>query len=69
MNFYRIVTTIALLAKVLNCYKITLECKDNLIPFYQSIGYVLEPGNSNSMNIRFDSQPKRVLKANVVAKL
>lgn len=54
-----IVTTVALLAKTLNCYKITLECKDKLIPFYQSIGYVLEPGNSNSMSIRFDTSPKK----------
>ncbi|XP_049788656.1 probable glucosamine 6-phosphate N-acetyltransferase isoform X2 [Schistocerca nitens] len=54
-----IVTTVALLAKTLNCYKITLECKDKLIPFYQSIGYVLEPGNSNSMSIRFDAPQKK----------
>ncbi|XP_046992169.1 probable glucosamine 6-phosphate N-acetyltransferase isoform X1 [Schistocerca americana] len=63
-----IVTTVALLAKTLNCYKITLECKDKLIPFYQSIGYVLEPGNSNSMSIRFDA-PQKKHTPNAAAKL
>lgn len=33
----------------------TLECKDKLIPFYKSLGYGLEAGNGNSMNVRFDS--------------
>ncbi|KAK6639014.1 hypothetical protein RUM43_007284 [Polyplax serrata] len=44
-----IVTTVTLLAKHLQCYKMSLECKDKLIPFYTSLGYKLEPGNSNSM--------------------
>lgn len=45
----------SLLALELGCYKMTLECKDKLIQFYTSLGYVLEPGNGNSMQIRFDS--------------
>ncbi|XP_059611697.1 probable glucosamine 6-phosphate N-acetyltransferase isoform X2 [Phlebotomus argentipes] len=49
-----IVVTVNLLAQHLGCYKMSLECKDHLIPFYESLGYVLEPGNSNSMNIRYD---------------
>lgn len=35
----------------------TLDCKDNLIPFYKAIGYKLEPGNANSMTVRYDEEP------------
>lgn len=50
--------TVTLLAEHLGCYKMSLECKDKLIKFYESIGYVCEAGNSNSMRIRFNSQQK-----------
>ncbi|KAI4469121.1 glucosamine 6-phosphate n-acetyltransferase [Holotrichia oblita] len=53
-----IVVTVTLLARRLGCYKMTLDCKDHLIPFYKAIGYKLEPGNANSMTIRFDETPK-----------
>lgn len=33
-----IVVTVTLLAEYLGCYKMTLNCKDKLIPFYRSIG-------------------------------
>lgn len=46
--------TVSLLAQRLGCYKMSLDCKDKLIPFYKSIGYVLEPGNANTMNIRYE---------------
>lgn len=36
----------------------SLDCKDSLIPFYKSIGYKLEPGNANSMIVRYDEAPK-----------
>lgn len=49
-----IVVTVSLLAERLGCYKMSLDCKDKLIPFYSSIGYVLEPGNANTMNIRYE---------------
>ncbi|XP_017774404.1 PREDICTED: probable glucosamine 6-phosphate N-acetyltransferase [Nicrophorus vespilloides] len=52
-----IVLTVSLLAKRLGCYKMSLDCKDNLIPFYKSIGYRMEPGNANSMTIRYDETP------------
>nr|CAD7412661.1 unnamed protein product [Timema poppensis] len=52
-----IVMTVTLLAKELNCYKMTLDCKDKLIPFYITLGYLNEPGNANSMTVRFDSSP------------
>lgn len=35
----------------------SLDCKDKLIKFYESLGYVLIPGNSNSMTIRYDEGP------------
>jgi glucosamine-phosphate N-acetyltransferase len=50
---YRIIVTATLLARQLNCYKITLDCKDSFIKFYEGLGYRLEPGNSNYMQIRF----------------
>lgn len=49
-----IVVTVSLLAQRLGCYKMSLDCKDKLIPFYKSIGYALEPGNANTMNIRYE---------------
>lgn len=51
-----IVVTVTLLAEVLGCYKMSLECKDKLIPFYRSMGYVDEKGNSNSMTLRYENQ-------------
>uniref|UniRef100_A0A1A9W6J5 Glucosamine 6-phosphate N-acetyltransferase n=1 Tax=Glossina brevipalpis TaxID=37001 RepID=A0A1A9W6J5_9MUSC len=39
---------------IVRCYKMTLDCKDKLIKFYESLGYVLMPGNANSMTIRYD---------------
>ncbi|CAG9565362.1 unnamed protein product [Danaus chrysippus] len=47
-----IVVTVSLLAQELGCYKMSLDCKDKLIKFYESLGYKLEPGNSNAMNMR-----------------
>ncbi|XP_018571247.1 probable glucosamine 6-phosphate N-acetyltransferase isoform X2 [Anoplophora glabripennis] len=55
-----IVLTVSLLAKKLGCYKMSLDCKDSLIPFYKSIGYKLEPGNANSMIVRFEEPSKPV---------
>ncbi|XP_046402804.1 probable glucosamine 6-phosphate N-acetyltransferase [Ischnura elegans] len=47
-----IVTTITMLAREMNCYKISLDCKDKMIPYYESLGFTLEPGNSNYMTMR-----------------
>lgn len=49
-----IVVTVSLLAQELGCYKMSLDCKDKLIKFYETLGYKLEPGNSNAMNMRFE---------------
>lgn len=48
----RIVVTVSLLAHELGCYKMSLDCKDKLVKFYETLGYKLEPGNSNAMNMR-----------------
>uniref|UniRef100_A0A182K3L0 Glucosamine 6-phosphate N-acetyltransferase n=1 Tax=Anopheles christyi TaxID=43041 RepID=A0A182K3L0_9DIPT len=55
-----IVVTVSLLAKELGCYKMSLDCKDKLIPFYKSIGYTLEPGNANTMNIRYEPTTRSI---------
>lgn len=59
-----IVVTVSLLAQRLGCYKMSLDCKDKLIPFYKSIGYVLEPGNSNTMNIRYEQPSTAAVSSN-----
>lgn len=56
--------TVSLLARHLGCYKMTLDCKDKLIKFYETLGYVLVPGNANSMTIRYDEGPKSNLTSN-----
>lgn len=35
----RLVSTLTLLSKKLNCYKVTLECSTQNMPFYQKFGY------------------------------
>lgn len=49
-----LIAVITLLAKRLNCYKITLDCKDVMIPFYSKMGYTNEAGRANYMTIRYD---------------
>lgn len=49
---FRIVVTVSLLAQELGCYKMSLDCKDKLIKFYETLGYKMEAGNSNAMNMR-----------------
>ncbi|XP_069157979.1 glucosamine 6-phosphate N-acetyltransferase isoform X3 [Procambarus clarkii] len=53
-----IVTTITLLAKQVGCYKLGLDCKDEMKPFYGSLGYTSEKGNDNTMIMRFSLEPK-----------
>ncbi|XP_037963187.1 probable glucosamine 6-phosphate N-acetyltransferase isoform X2 [Plutella xylostella] len=47
-----IVVTVSLLAQEVGCYKMSLDCKDKLIKFYETLGYKMEAGNSNAMNMR-----------------
>ncbi|CAN7937664.1 unnamed protein product, partial [Ixodes hexagonus] len=48
-----VVQTIVHLARRVGCYKVTLDCKDPLTKFYTDNGFTLEPGNANSMSLRF----------------
>ncbi|XP_050526571.1 glucosamine 6-phosphate N-acetyltransferase [Daktulosphaira vitifoliae] len=48
-----IVQKLVSLAKILKCYKVSLECKDKNVNWYTSFGFSKEPGNSNFMQIRF----------------
>ncbi|XP_050437653.1 glucosamine 6-phosphate N-acetyltransferase [Adelges cooleyi] len=48
-----IVQRLIALAKILKCYKISLECLNAKVNWYGSMGFVQEPGNSNFMQIRF----------------
>jgi len=47
-----LVSSCSLLAKRLNCYKVTLNCNDKMVKFYTSLGYSCEQGNANYMCIR-----------------
>merc|ERR1712192_94212 len=49
-----LVSSCSLLAKRLNCYKVTLNCNDKMVKFYTSLGYSCEQGNANYMCIRLD---------------
>jgi len=48
-----LIAILTVLAKDLECYKVSLDCNDKMIPFYGSLGYEIEEGNSSSMKIRF----------------
>ncbi|XP_017890703.1 probable glucosamine 6-phosphate N-acetyltransferase [Ceratina calcarata] len=47
-----VVKIATLLAHYLQCYKVSLDCKDHLIPFYESLGFIREPNNANYLNMR-----------------
>uniref|UniRef100_A0A1I8A3X9 Glucosamine 6-phosphate N-acetyltransferase n=1 Tax=Steinernema glaseri TaxID=37863 RepID=A0A1I8A3X9_9BILA len=48
-------TCLVALAKKLSVYKLSLECKDSLIGFYEKFGYKVDAGN-NFLVQRFDSK-------------
>jgi len=48
-----LVVVLVLLAKKLGCYKISLDCKDTMIPFYEGLGFSKEPSNGNFLVIRY----------------
>lgn len=50
-----VVMAVTQLARSLQCYKLSLDCRDRLVPFYESLNFKKEPGNGNQMNTRFDS--------------
>ena len=53
-----IVAVASLLAVKLGCYKITLNCNDKMIKFYNNMGYKSEDGNANYMCIRVQGKPR-----------
>merc|ERR1739838_857150 len=53
-----VVTVTSLLATKLGCYKITLNCNDQMIKFYNSLGYKSEDGNANYMCIRVQGKQR-----------
>nr|XP_027204493.1 glucosamine 6-phosphate N-acetyltransferase-like [Dermatophagoides pteronyssinus] len=49
-----LVQTLKSLSKVLNCYKLTLDCNDRMISWYQKyFAFQIEEGRSNFLTIRF----------------
>ena len=48
-----VVKIILQLARYLRCYKLSLDCKNHLIPFYESLGFKREHENANYLNMRF----------------
>jgi len=48
-----IVDLLVKLGQALGAYKISLDCKDQMIPFYESLGFKQEIGNSNSLSLRY----------------
>ena len=51
-SFVRIVATLIELGKQLGCYKITLNCNDQMIRFYNGLGFKAEEGDANFLVIR-----------------
>jgi len=51
-----IVTIIVQLAHYFHCYKLSLDCIDHLVPFYENIGFKREPSNANYLNMRFHGE-------------
>ena len=49
---YRLTASLIELGKSLGCYKITLNCTDAMIPFYEGLGFKAEAGNANFLVIR-----------------
>lgn len=45
--------SVKLLARHVGCYKLSLDCKDSMIKYYNSLQFICEEGNSNTMIIRF----------------
>ncbi|RLU20872.1 hypothetical protein DMN91_007486 [Ooceraea biroi] len=51
-----VVTIIVQLARHFHCYKLSLDCIDRLVPFYENIGFKREPNNANYLNMRFHGE-------------
>jgi len=51
-----LLATLVEIGKEVGCYKITLNCKDELVRFYNSFGLHKESGNANFMVMRVDQK-------------
>jgi len=49
-----IIETLKLMARSLDCYKLTLDCRDEMIEWYSRLGFIAVPTRSNMLTIRFD---------------
>jgi len=47
-----LVETVTHLAKIVGCYKLSLDCNDKVIGFYEQLGYYKEEGRGNSLIMR-----------------
>ena len=47
-----VVAVAIVLARRLDCYKVTLNCTDKMIKFYNGLGFKCEEGDANFMVIR-----------------
>ena len=47
-----LVASAIVLAEKLNCYKVTLNCTDQMLSFYNGLGFSCEAGDANFMVIR-----------------
>jgi len=56
-----VVATLIELGREIGCYKITLNCKDDLVKWYNGFGLRCEPGNANFMTIRVPQNPQSKL--------
>ena len=50
----QVVTTAINLARKLKSYKLSLDCRDAMISYYESLGFTAESGRANMLVIRFE---------------
>lgn len=50
-----LIETLKKLAVHEDCYKLTLDCNDEMIAWYNRFGFIVEPGRSNFLTIRLES--------------
>lgn len=48
-----VIETVKKLAQHYKCYKLTLDCNDEMIPFYEKFSFKAIPGRANSMTIYY----------------
>jgi glucosamine-phosphate N-acetyltransferase len=48
-----LIETLKLVSQKLDCYKVTLDCSDDMVMFYTRLGFKAETGRSNMLTMRF----------------